>query len=339
MLGLIRIQKQGIVAKSGFKYIRLDPKMTWFSERNAIAYHDELYPFVGDKLYIHYNENNIFRETMTAVFLNDCQPLNLTQTSGECRLNTGFKCLVFDQQLVKLAPITTRRISGPQEYRTDTFCYNKNNFLKILRRWDRNGEGVQIESSEPNKKMLDQECILKTLSHDFPLLYQFLIVDKQNSNLMIAVVNQEYTNRQHLLRFCKKYSTLFMNICKVDPYNFKSLDVIDLENVSTIRISQPAQLNNYNVLDFLTNSVRIAGKGFTKECFNNIPEEKFVYLFVDDCVYHRIHIVDRKTILFIKTQPEDLKDATQRSLLLIKFNKFSLQNLESRTKIKLFSEN
>jgi len=340
MLGIIKIQPNGIVAKSGFKYIRLDPKMTYFSERNAFAYLDQVYGFVGDKLYIYYNERDIFRETMTALFLSNCQPLNLTQISGECKMNTGFKCLVFDEGLNKLAPVISRRISGPQEYRNDIFVYNNLNYLKITRKWDRTGSSTTIESSskiEQDKKELFDKVTAK-IEKEYPVLHHFLFEDYEVANLLVSVVNQEFTNRQHLQRFCKKYSTLFINECKVDPYDFKYLDVIDLENISTIRISEPTDLKNYKILDFLTNSVKVIGKGLNKLGIE-IPNEKFVYLFIDNCVYHRIHVVDRRTILFIKTQAlETIKNLKDRSFLLIKFNKYCLDNIVSKIDIQKFND-
>jgi hypothetical protein len=336
MLGIIKIQHHGIVAKSGFKYIRLDPKMTFFSERNAIAYIDQVYDFIGDKLYIYYSEKDIYRETMTAIFLNNCQPLNMTQISGECKINTGFKCLVFNENLSKLAPVISRRISGPQEFRLDVFAYSKKNYLKIIKAWNRSGSTITIESSAT--KELDKKIILDKLEKENPVLYHFVMLDYETANLLIPVVNQEFTNRQHLQRFCRKYSTLFVNLYGIDPYDFKNLDVIDLENISIVRISDPEDLNNYRVLDFLTNSVKIVGKGFSK-LDSIIPDEKFVYLFVDNCVYHRIHVMDRKTVLFIKTQKiETIKDLKERSFLLIKFNKYCLKHILSRIEIQKFND-
>jgi hypothetical protein len=323
MIGLIRVQRDGIVAKTGFKYIRLDPKMAYFSERNMVVYNDNVYNFHDDKLYIHYEERDIFRETMTAVFLRHCIPLDNIIKSCQIQENCTIKRLVFDSSLTKLAPIVFRNLNGPVESRTDLFAYNKTDYFIIEVSLVENNTIREIKWSTSRRDAIDVNYIVQKLK-DSSVLYNYIFLTDQQ-NLSVPIVNQEFTNRQHLERFSRKYSTILRDLCNQDPYDFRSLDVVDLENISVFRITEPAQLNIYKVLDFSSNSVSMVGTGLIKDCLKTIPSDKFVYLFIDDCIYHRIHVLNGITTLFVNTKDRakigNLKD---RSLLLIKFNKLCL---------------
>lgn len=333
MIGLIRFQDKGIVAKSGFKYLRLEPGMTYLSERNQIGYNDRFYSFDGNKLYLDFSESDIIRETLTAIILKNCIPLNLQACSGECKANTGQRTLVFKTDMT-LAPIVFRRVDGPVEHRTDYFAYNDCDFIKVTNKVTRNDKSLSIESSNNANK---DEVIAK-LSENTDL-YNFLMNydGREPSNVKAPVVNQFQANIEHLQRFSRKYSTLLLMACNVDPYTYRSLDIIDIETLDVIRTSDPEDiLQHYPVVEFKTNRVNLLGNGLSESYFDGRQPDVYVYMIVTNTIYHRI-FSGYKTVLVLNTR-ETPEIPVERDFVLLKFNKYSLQNFKSKSDIEILRD-
>ena len=77
MIGSIKLTGN-YTARSGFKYIRFEPGLSFLPEANKVVYKNETYEYGSDLdfLYVEFHERDIKRETMSAIILHNCKILN-----------------------------------------------------------------------------------------------------------------------------------------------------------------------------------------------------------------------------------------------------------------------
>ena len=140
------------------------------------------------------------------------------------------------------------------------------------------------------------------------------------------VFGQLESNTIHLRRFANKYGQAFQSKFGIDLDQFKSLDVIDLNILNEIRISDKNHLKQYKIFDIGRNDISVAGTGLSVALCDHLEDGKFYYLLIDNSHYHRIR-ADSHTTLVVDTEVcENLKTAPEKNdLLFLKFNKVGLR--------------
>jgi len=309
--------------------------MTFLDQVPKLIYQGKEFSFNGDSVFFRYDERDIISETMSSISVANCSILNCTDVTGKIDGNCGFRQLIFFSDLSELVPIVSRRTSGDIEVRNDLFAYDDNDYVCIRLNWIEYDGSIQsafkIESSIQN---INDDEIIKRIQEKFPELWPFLVVSPgMPCNLHGPVLNQAQSNKDHLERFARQYSISFQSSCGIDPYDYKDLDVIDLENVEEINMTSPEQLQTYRVVEVFSNRVEERGRGLNFDCFKACNQDRYLYLIITNCVYHRIHITNRRCVLLMKTIPMQNIRPGDGELVLIRFNERSLRRHNSRTVI------
>lgn len=340
MIGLIRLSKSnkksvnftGFVAKCGFKYLRFNPQITIFPERQVLIYKDKQYFYESNKIYVSFNEDDIERQTMSAIILKNCELYTKTISSGSVYTKTGSRTIVTDSN-INLYPIIYRKIYGQAPERFDTFAYSDADFLIFQNEWNSDNSTHRIITSENNSDVDDNE-LWNQLYFKYPFLVEYFkpFISRQPSNLHnLNVENYQIANVQHFKHFSLQYSNAFKQKLNMQLNNFSTMDVVDLTNLSEIKIDNPQKLSTYPMIEILKNDLNFLGEGlnltYCKRLENN--HQKFYYLIITDSYYHKIENKNR-AILKIQTNPNKTRFSNNREILpeliFLKFNRNCLEN-------------
>ena len=329
MIGILKLTPTGIIARSGFKYIRFDPPISILSERGMVVYKDIGYEFQDNIIHVSFNDSDIKKETMSAIVLNDCKILNQTNRSGKCTARTGERSIILTEDF-KLAPIVTRIFKGQTPDRNDIQVYSKDDYIKFQVKWDRDGLTRTITSSIKN---IDEDGLWKLLKGRLIDLDTFLSQQPRSaSNIQTRMVyDRTEMNKSHFYRFKNRYKAEFKINHDIDMDLFKSMDVIDLTNIQEIKIDNVTYLKNYAVYEISPDTIKCKGIGFTKQVLDKLLDrrDKFYVMLIDDSIEHRIRKHTYAT-LYINTKilvPETMEDKVdvRPEMVFLKFNKLGLK--------------
>ena len=350
MIGVLKINRNGTISKSGFKYVRFNPGFSSLSARMCVVHKGVEYSYDPDivkidvprsrrnasaqssKLYFQYDENDITAEAMASIVLGDCRILNETRLSGTCYGAYGKRTIIVDTNY-KLAPIMFRTSTGNQAQQSDTFIFSNTDYIEFEVSWQEDQNSRTIHTSLPAGSYDDEELWNK-LYETQSFTREFLTRQelRRPSNLKVAIENNDFMNRCHLNRFSRKYGQDFLASANVELSQFRNMDVVELTNLNEVQITNPEDMNNYKVFEILSNSIRVKGTGLTEESLAYLEDDErvFYYLAIDNSNRHRIR-TGEKTILRISTrsnfvplaQVETTADSIDQlpEILFIKFNK------------------
>jgi hypothetical protein len=328
MIGTLKETPTGIIARSGFKYLRFNPGMSLLSEREIIVYKDEGYEYSDKTIYVSYKNEDILKESMIALVLKDCKILNCLSLTGKCNTNTGERTLVLTQDF-ELAPIISRNYRGQVSDRCDTQIYSDRDYIRYNVKWNKQGMSKTITTSLVD---YNEDELWQTLYSLYPDSEQFLSKQKRSaSNTNYEFYDRKTLNKFHLDRFRAKYGTDFRMNYDEDLSKFKSMDVIDLANIQEIKIDNDDNFDNYSIYEILPNCVKYKGTGFNNSVIDKLDDRKIKYycMLVDNAIEHRIRKSTYAT-LTINTKvrvPETMHDTydMRPSLLFLKFNRAGLK--------------
>ena len=106
-----------------------------------------------------------------------------------------------------------------------------------------------------------------------------------------------------------------------------------IDTLDVVRATDPDDiLKRYPVVEFKTNRVNLLGNGLSLSYFDNRQPDIYVYMIITNSIYHRI-FSGYKTVLVVNTK-QDESSQSDRDFVLLKFNKFSLQNFKSKSVIE-----
>jgi hypothetical protein len=302
MHGIISIKKNGPIARCGFKYVGFDPQLTMYPNGKSFEYHGIRRHFASDKLVFELTEDQIIKDTMTRIMINDCKFLN---SRTHISLDARMVCVSYSE--FELYPMTGLMAAS----NGIVFCDSDYIMFHPERK---------IESSSRN--YLDED-MWSRLEKEHPAALSF--VRGLSNNNPHPVMSQDETNSKHLSRFEKQYGEYFLNE-GLDLTKFGSMDVIDIKNIDQIEITRPELMKTYPVFEIFPNSAKIRGHGINGNCFSEIrsAHNKFLFMAID-CDYHSISIKPNIR-LHIRLHTHLLKsDGTNsRRLVFIKFDKKSL---------------
>jgi hypothetical protein len=329
MIGHLKLTPTGIIARTGFKYLRFDPTVSILPNRDLLIYKDKQYEYTSENIYVSFNDEDIKKETMSALVLSNCKMLNCSSVTGKCTRNVGERHVVLTEDF-QLAPIVTRRYKGQTPDRNDMQVYSSDDFIRFNIKWDRNNTQKDIDTS---LKSFDAQELWNRLKSEHVDLDKFLTKQSRvasNINSRDAY-DRRILNSHHLSRFKNRYASEFNINYDVDLDNFKSMDVIDLTNIQEVKIDKPSNLSTYDIYEILPQTIIYRGTGFTKDVIEGLTDrrDKFYFMLVDDSIEHRIRKHTFST-LFINTKilvPETMiHDVDMRKeLLFLKFNRSGLK--------------
>ena len=329
MIGVLKISPKGIVAKCGFKYLRFEPdSMEFLLENERIQYKERVLEFNGNKIFVNFTEDDIHKESMSAVIVENANILNKTSNTGEVFEDRGRRTVVLDTDF-NLCPVVYRTTSGATPKRNDIQKYSEFNFIKFQSEWENGKEVLSIETSldSPN-----EETLWAQFQKIHPEIFGMVSMTEIGaSNLDVELVNQIAENRAHLSRFRTKYGPIFKMNFNIDLESFDMMDVIDLVNIDEINIDEESHLKTYPTFEISTSTAVLKGRGLTEELHEELEPNKYYYMLVDNCFYHRINAGEKTSLVINTTDP---KTGKKPDFLFLKFNAAGLRKCMSDLTIK-----
>lgn len=329
MIGCLKLTPTGVIARSGFKYIRFSPQMTILQQRGVVIYKDIGYEYDDDTLYVSFDDSDISKETMSAIVVSNCTILNKKCLTGRCSTNTGNRSVVLTERF-EICPIVERQYKGRVTDRYDIQIYANDNYIKFDVQWDKDSISKTITSSLSN---IDEKLLWEKLEESHPKIFNFLDRSERSASHLFGypLQTRELLNVDHFNRFKNRYGSDFKINYDEDLEKYKSIDVIDLCNITEIKIDTKDFLSKYSVYEILPNTIVHKGEGLTSELLDSLSDkkDKFYVMLVNDSINHSIKKHTFIT-LYINTKvltPVSMEDDfdTRPELVFLKFNKVGLK--------------
>lgn len=298
MHGIISIKRNGPVARCGFKYVGFDPQLTMYPNGKSFEYHGVRHHNSGNKLVFELTEDQIIKDTMTRIMINDCKFLN---TRKHVSLDVRRVCVSYSEfelyPIINLAPPSNNEIVFCD---SDYVMFHNDN---------------TVESSSRNYL---NEDMWSRLENEYPVAFSF--VRGISNNNPHPLMTQDETNSKHLSRFEKQYGECFLNE-GLDLTKFEIMDVIDIKNIDQIETDIPELMKQYPVFEIFSHSAKLRGHGISGNCFTGIRNSynKFLFMVVD-CGFHNITMEPNIRLHIHQLEP----GPDSRRLVFIKFDKSSL---------------
>ena len=326
MIGLLKLTGRGVVARCGYKYLRFEPGLTILPNRQVIVYKDKNYHYDSDKVYITFEEEDFIKETMSVIVLKNCKILNRLIQSGYCSKRQGFRNIILEGD-GQPAPIVYVNRKGNLSERCCTFAYSDDNYKKFSITWNH-------QKSESNKTFESSDSLdnpqqsWDILQESTPDLFSFLQPQPRTSSILPQVmISQTFQNELHFKRFFEKYGVHLRVKWGINLSNLRTMDVIDLQNIDEIHVSNSQRLDLYPVFEVKPRELVFKGHGINFEVCKDISNNSklFYYMLIEDCYDHRIAYNCGVTTLFLNNSVSFPFQPSPTQLVFFKLNKASVK--------------
>lgn len=166
MIGIAKIKRNEIIAKCGFKYLRFGPTDINIISDELISYKNINYNISGRVFYFKFFENDIYKEKMMSLVINNCIILNCMATCN-------------DSAVTNLNQTDIYPVIEFKKINTSYYVFNQYDFIR------KDFEENIIDSSVPS--LIGQKA---------KILYSY----EKNK------IDPLKENSNHFIRFCGKYS-------------------------------------------------------------------------------------------------------------------------------------